>query len=37
MVFGPGENGNVSRLIKSQKIFIFIENKYPKKSGIYMI
>ncbi len=38
VVFGPGENGNVTRLIKTikKKIFLFMGNKHLKKSGIYI-
>lgn len=38
VVFGPGENGNVSRLIKTikKRFFLFMGNKYLKKSGIYI-
>ena len=38
VVFGPGENGNVTRLIKAvqKKLFFYMGNKYLKKSGIYI-
>lgn len=38
VVFGPGENGNVTRLIKTikKKRFIFTGNKTLKKGGIYV-
>jgi len=38
VVFGPGENGNVTRLIKAVKkgIFFYIGNKSLYKAGIYV-
>ena len=38
VVFGPGENGNVTRLIKAIKkgYFLFVGNKDLRKSGIYI-
>ncbi len=38
VVFGPGENGNVTRLVKAikRRLFFFMGNKYLKKSGIYI-
>lgn len=38
VVFGPGESGNVTRLIKAiqKKLFFYMGNKYLKKSGIYI-
>ena len=38
VVFGPGENGNVTRLIKAikRRIFFYMGNKDLKKGGIYI-
>lgn len=38
VVFGPGENGNVTRLIKAVKSrkFLYMGNKNLKKAGIYV-
>ena len=38
VVFGPGENGNVTRLVKiiKKKIFFYLGNKNLKKAGIYI-
>ena len=38
VVFGPGENGNVTRLIKAikKRIFFYMGNKKLKKGGIYI-
>lgn len=38
VVFGPGEGGNVSRLIKAVKggYFFYMSNKATKKAGIYV-
>lgn len=38
VVFGPGENGNVTRLIKliKKKMFLYMGNKNVKKGGIYI-
>ena len=38
VVFGPGENGNVTRLVKTinKRLFFFMGNKHLKKSGIYI-
>lgn len=38
VVFGPGEGGNVSRLIKSviNRYFIYMGNKNTRKAGIYV-
>ncbi len=38
VVFGSGENGNVTRLIKTikKRLFFFMGNKLLKKSGIYI-
>tara|TARA_B100000029_G_scaffold418523_1_gene423608 strand:- start:7 stop:1029 length:1023 start_codon:yes stop_codon:yes gene_type:complete len=38
VVFGPGEGGNVSRLIKAVKgkYFIFMGNRNTRKAGIYV-
>lgn len=38
VVFGPGENGNVTRLVKliKKKMFFYIGNKNVKKGGIYI-
>tara|TARA_B100000787_G_C16199329_1_gene303777 strand:+ start:24485 stop:25510 length:1026 start_codon:yes stop_codon:yes gene_type:complete len=38
VVFGPGEGGNVSRLIKAVKnhYFFYMGNKHTRKAGIYV-
>ena len=38
VVFGPGENGNVTRLVKAikKRIFFYMGNKKLKKGGIYI-
>lgn len=38
VVFGPGENGNVTRLVKliKKKMFFYMGNKNVKKGGIYI-
>ena len=38
VVFGPGENGNVTRLVKAiqKRMFFFMGNKDLKKGGIYI-
>ena len=38
VVFGPGEKGNVTRLVKAikKRLFIFLGNKDVKKAGIYV-
>jgi len=38
VVFGPGENGNVTRLIKiiKKKLFFYMGNKDLRKAGIYI-
>lgn len=38
VVFGPGENGNVSRLIKAviNRYFFFMGNETTRKAGIYV-
>lgn len=38
VVFGPGEGGNVSRLVKAvlSKYFVYIGNKETRKAGIYV-
>lgn len=38
VVFGPGEGGNVSRLIKAviHKYFFFMGNKSTRKAGVYV-
>jgi nucleoside-diphosphate-sugar epimerase len=38
VVFGPGEGGNVSRLIKAvrNRYFFYMANRHTRKSGIYV-
>lgn len=38
MVFGPGEGGNVSRLIKAviHKYFFYMGNRHTRKAGVYV-
>lgn len=38
VVFGPGENGNVTRLVKfiKNKLFFYMSNQNIKKGGIYV-
>ena len=38
VVFGPGEGGNVSRLIKAviKRYFIYIGNRKTRKAGVYV-
>lgn len=38
VVFGPGEGGNVSRLIKAvrKRYFFYMANRHTRKSGIYV-
>ena len=38
VVFGPGEGGNVSRLIKAvrNRYFFYMDNKQTRKAGIYV-